>query len=177
MQHLGAAGGDLLRFVVMQRAQQARASACERGLALNMPGTSVQISIGCAPQLRAEVAPPRCRSRRGPAGTVLPSLSRAMKPCVMTTGVEASSRCSSAASGANEQVADSTDALAEAPRSSAASMSRASIQVTSMPCDLRKRAPISVAMSSPLAITRARVRSDSSRTSAMPLAIWRSSSK
>ncbi len=46
-----------------------------------------------------------------------------------------------------------------------------------MPCDFRKRAPISVAMSSPLAMMRARVRSDSSRTSAMPLDIWRNSSK
>ena len=92
-----------------------------------------------------------------PSRQVLPSLSRAMKPWVMTTGVDASSRCSSAASGANEQVAESTEALADAPRGSADSMSRASIQVTSMPCDLRKRAPISVAMSSPLAITRARV--------------------
>jgi hypothetical protein len=100
-----------------------------------------------------------------------------MKPCVITTGVAAFSVPSSRTSGENEQVADSTEALAEAPRSSADNMSRASIQVTSMPWLLRNREPISVAMSSPLAITRARVRSDSSRTSAMPLAIWRSSSK
>ena len=56
MQHLGAVAGDLLRLVVVQGAQQPRASARRAGLALNMPGTSVQISRRAARSLAAKYA-------------------------------------------------------------------------------------------------------------------------
>ena len=95
-----------------------------------------------------------------------------MKPWVTTTpGHAASWRCS-AVSGANSQVADRKLARAEAAaRVCALRPLRASHQLASIPCALRKRAPSSVAISSPLASTRARVRSLTSLISAMPDAI------
>ena len=108
----------------------------------------------------------------------MPSSSLAMKPWVISDGARALSCASSAASGAKLQIADSMLGLGGAAAlRSARSMVRASAQAASSPCVRRKRAPSSVAMSSPLAMTRARVRSLTSRTSATPAAISRSSAK
>src|SRR5487761_1808052 len=90
-------------------------------------------------------------------------------------GARLARRSSSAPSGAKLHVAERMLALAEAPRSSARSMVRASAQATSNPWARRKRAPRSLARSSPLDMTRARVRSLTSPMSAMPAAICRSS--
>ena len=62
MQHLGAGGRDFLRFVVIQRARAGARRAPARGLALNMPGTSVQISTRSRLQQCAEVRRRRVRA-------------------------------------------------------------------------------------------------------------------
>ena len=108
---------------------------------------------------------------------MLPSSSLAMKPWVMTSEDKASSCSSSAASGAKLQTAESTCGRPDMLLPSARKRVRASIHATSSPCWRRNRAPSWVAMSSPLAMTRARVRSLTSRTSATPAAISRSSAK
>ncbi len=53
MEHLGPHGGDLLRLVVVEGAQQPGRGE-ERGLAVNRPGTSVQISHRAAPRRAAK---------------------------------------------------------------------------------------------------------------------------
>ena len=130
-----------------------------RGLALNRPGTSVQISRREAASLAAkyelEVSePPRPRS------TVSPASLAAMNPCVMMTPSSACHAAISARSGAKSHVADRKLAFKLEPaRCSARSTVRASIQRVAMPCALRKAQPSAVARSSPIAMTRARRRS------------------
>jgi hypothetical protein len=84
VQHLGAAAGDLLGLVVVQLAQQPRRRHVDRGFALNMPGTSVQISRRFAVSLAAKYAPDVSEPPR-PSSTVSPAALLAMKPCVMIT--------------------------------------------------------------------------------------------
>ena len=84
MQHLGAAAGDLLRFVVMQRAQQPRLRRVAR------------IGAEHARHVGPDLQPPRARAWRRryaaevsepprPSSTVSPAASLAMNPWVTTT--------------------------------------------------------------------------------------------
>ena len=96
MEDLGAGGGDLLGLFVVESAQQAGGGR-RAGLAVNMPGTSVQISHRSAPRRAAKRAaevsePPR------PRRTVSPAALRAMNPWVIRTAAGSAPRRSRRAS-------------------------------------------------------------------------------
>ena len=113
VQHLRAAGGDLLGLVVVQRAQQPRGG---RGARVGAEHAG-HVGPDLQPLRRAawrRDTPRRCPSRRGPRSTVLPSSSLAMKPWVMTSAAAGrEARLRARASGAKLHSADSTLALGE----------------------------------------------------------------
>ena len=103
-----------------------------------------------------------------------PVSSLAMKPCEIHTVPGEDQRCCRSGSGSKAQVADRYVARMLALRRGSALMTaRASTHCTSRPCDVRNAAPSRVAINSPCASTRARSRSLTSPTSAMPAAICR----
>ena len=124
-----------------------------------MPGTSVQISMALRAELRAEIRGRGVRAAAAEQAGVAFAVARdeALRD-------DHGRRARRAAARAPRRARTSRWPTAPMPwrtrRGLRPSACRAHPSTsTSMPCDLRKRAPISVAISSPLAITRARVRS------------------
>jgi hypothetical protein len=100
------------------RRNAARAAAARwarrAGLALNIPGTSVQISRRAAASLAAKYAPEVSEPPR-PRSTVSPSSFAAMNPWVMMTPIERAPAPAALGSGAKSQVADNRLAFSVAP--------------------------------------------------------------